>query len=267
MEIIRLEKVTKSYGGKVVLNQIEKSFHKGESIALMGHNGCGKSTLLKIIANLTAPTSGKVRHTENLLFHYIPEKFPPVPLSARAYLMHMGSLSGLERKETEKRIDTLGSDFFLSELLDTQMRALSKGSLQKVGVMQALIRKPDVLLLDEPLSGQDVDSQKVFIEKVNEMRSMGVTVFMSCHEKYLVNAISEKVYTIREGKLEAYQPPDKKIYSVILENCAGQEPDSNMTRYGRFYRIKAEEEMCDRILPELLSQGWKIRGMENESDK
>ena len=92
----------------------------------------------------------------------------------------------------EEGIKRLGEDFFLSEMLDLSMQSLSKGTLQKISVMQALLAKPDVLLLDEPLSGQDRESQKVFVQKINMLRNAGTTIFMSCHEKKLVKAISEQ---------------------------------------------------------------------------
>lgn len=202
MQIIRLENITKKYHNRPVLDQISQTFDQGNSVAFVGHNGCGKSTLLKCIAGLITPDAGKVVYDKPLLFHYIPEKFPSTVLTAREYLVRMGEISGIRREEVKQSIEVLGKDFFMEELLDTPMNVLSKGTLQKVGVMQALLRRPDVLLLDEPLSGQDEESQKVFIEKINRLRSDEVTVFMSCHEKGLVDAIAEDVYVIQKGSLE-----------------------------------------------------------------
>lgn len=93
----------------------------------MGYNGCGKSTLLKLLAKLVAATSGTVVYSRRLLFHYIPERFTPVSLTGRKYLIRMGALDGLKRSEVQDTIKTLGNDFFLTELLDTPMKFLSKG--------------------------------------------------------------------------------------------------------------------------------------------
>lgn len=201
VDLITLENVSKKYDGKTVLKDISQTFYQGQSVAFVGHNGCGKSTLLKIIAKLTAPTSGKVIYGDSLLFHYIPEKFPPTPLTAREYLMRMGAISGINKEEVRRSVETLGNDFFLEELLDTPMNNLSKGTLQKVGVIQALMKRPDILLLDEPLSGQDSESQKVFIEKIHQLQNENVTVFMSCHEEKFIDAIAHDVYTIKNGAL------------------------------------------------------------------
>lgn len=262
MEIITLENLSKKYDGKTVLNNISQTFCQGQSVAFVGHNGCGKSTLLKIISKLAAPTSGKVIHGKSLLFHYIPEKFPPVPLTAREFLMRMGTISGINKGKVKHDVEAFAKDFFMEELLDTQMNALSKGTLQKVGVIQALIKRPDILLLDEPLSGQDTESQKVFIEKINQMRNDNVTVFMSCHEKKLIDAIAADVYTIKEGMLKTYEPKTVRTYTVILDNDNKLSPMDGMVKYGRYFRWKAEEEICDKLLPELLAQGWRVRGME-----
>lgn len=266
MEIIRLENVTKRYGDKLVLDRIDKVFHRGQSVAFVGHNGCGKSTLLRIIAGLTVPSDGRAVHSRGLLFHYIPEKFPATPVTARQYLLKMGMLDGMRKDEAGKRAESLGDDFFLGGLLDVPMKSLSKGTLQKIGVIQALMTRPDILLLDEPVSGQDKESQKVLIEKTNELRSEDVTILMSCHEEHIVNAIAKDVYTIRGGRLEAYKPAGTKVCTVILENAGGMAPTEDMMEYGRYYRLKAEERECDRILPGLLSCGWRLRGMYNEED-
>lgn len=200
-ELITLEQISKTYHGVTILNRIDLSIRQGQSIALTGHNGSGKSTLLKTAAGLVRPDSGRVRYGRNLLFGYVPEHFPKMNLTAAQYLKSMGKISGLSGYEIEKRCRVLLADFFLTELADVPMKHLSKGSLQKVGAIQAFLKQPDILLLDEPLSGQDTDSQRVFIKKVNELRERGVTVLMSCHEQALIDALSGQSYRIESGKL------------------------------------------------------------------
>lgn len=266
MEIIKLQNVSKKYDGKLVLDKVDKIFEQGQSVAFVGNNGCGKSTMLKIISKLVAPTAGEVVYSRPLLFHYIPEKFSPLAITAREYLMHMGALDGLTQKVTEARIESLGEDFFISELLDTSMGSLSKGTLQKVVVLQALLKTPDVLLLDEPLSGQDVASQKVFINKINQLREQGVTVFMSCHERGLIDAIAEDVYTFKNGRLTEYKKKTEKKYILIVENADQLPLVEGMKKYGRNYSLKVNQSECDIILPELIQKGWKLRGLYNYED-
>lgn len=272
MEIITLTNLTKIYNSKTIIHSVSHTFHQGQSIAFMGHNGCGKSTLLKLVAGIVAPSSGEVVYNRPLLFHYVPEKFLPLPMTGRTYLTRMGELDGLKKGETVRRIEELGNDFFLSELLDISMKSLSKGTLQKISVIQAFLKKPDVLLLDEPLSGQDTASQKVFISKVNALCAQGVTVLMSCHEQRLVEAVSEQVYTIKDGHLILYQPKREKLYTLILEHSPlpSMPPYSikeGMTKYGNGYRLLVNEDNKDRILLELLQNGWTLKGMYDEEIK
>lgn len=266
MKQITLENITKKYNGNEVLSNVNETFITGQSIAFMGHNGCGKSTLLKIIAGLITPTSGKVLYHKPVLFHYVPEKFMPVSLTARAYLKRMGEIDGMKKEEIREKIERMSNDFFLSELLDISMKYLSKGTLQKIGVIQALMKTPDVLLLDEPLSGQDIASQKVFIQKVNRLRSQGVTVFMSCHEQSLVDAIAEKTYTIQNSILMEYQPQSKKEYTLILENVQNRDILEKMEKLGKYYKLLISENNTQRVILELLKDGWELRGMYDEKD-
>jgi ABC-type multidrug transport system ATPase subunit len=266
VEIIQLQNVTKKYNDKVVLSELNQTFQSGQSVAFVGHNGCGKSTLLKIIAKLVSTTKGTVSYTEPLVFHYVPEKFVPVGLTVRSYLMEMGAMCDMTKEESAKCIAANTHDFFMEEFLDVKMKSLSKGTLQKVGVIQAIMKKPDVLLLDEPLSGQDAESQKVFISKINQLSEQNVTIFMSCHEKRLVDAISENVYTIEHGKLKPFQSKTKRYYALILENEGGKDILNGMHKYGTYYKIIMEKENCDKELPLLLQQGWMLRGMYHEEN-
>lgn len=175
---IQLQQISKKYEEKYVLREITQSFAEGSATAFVGHNGCGKSTLLKVLSGMIRPTRGRVQYDRPLVFHYVPEKFPVTYLTAEQYLMHMGMIDGLPRNRLAGKIRQLAEDFYMLEHLRSRMSVLSKGTLQKVGVIQALLTMPDVLLLDEPLSGQDVDAQKVFVEKINELRSRDHFVYV-----------------------------------------------------------------------------------------
>ncbi len=196
-KIITFEKVTKSYHGKCVIDDISHVFFEGEAVAFAGHNGCGKSTLLKILAGLIRINKGKVIHHKNIRFSYVPEKFPAADITMLRYLRSVAEMEGVPLSQANKLIH----EFFLEEMVYTKMKDMSKGSLQKVGVIQALMAPHEVLLLDEPLSGQDTDSQEIFIGKIKELKKQGVTVFMSCHEKKLMDELADKVYMINKGKL------------------------------------------------------------------
>lgn len=196
-KLITLENVTKKYGGEIIIDSVSHTFYKGESIAFYGHNGCGKSTMLKLISGIIPISGGKLLYHEKLRFSYVPEKFAGMELEMIDYLRGVERMEGVEPAVTDRLIE----DFFLESMIHTRMDKLSKGSLQKVGVIQALMAPHQVILLDEPLSGQDADSQKVFLDKMNELRDQGITIFMACHEEKLIEALSDRVYTIERGRL------------------------------------------------------------------
>ena len=271
--MIIVDNIVKKYDKKVVLNNISLNIEQGESIAFTGHNGCGKSTLLKIIAGLVQPTAGMVKYEQSLLFHYVPEHFPKMHLTARQYLYSQGKMDGLENMKLEERIQSLSEDFFFNMMLDTPMKHLSKGSLQKVGVIQALLREPDVLLLDEPLSGQDVKSQQIFIEKINALREKGVVILMSCHEPYLIDAITDHMYCLDGGILTADNKKDlqrNQWYVLFFENGQHTQIPEQWKGQLQFVEggcnLRVPEDKCNTVIMEMLQSGWNLRGMWNENN-
>lgn len=295
--MIELKHIVKEYNQKVVLNDICLTIEQGQSVAFTGHNGCGKSTLLKVISGLVRPTKGTVFLEKGKLIHYVPEHFPQMNLTAKQYLFYMGKLEAPLHKEASHQIKAshhmgtlphmknlrgvelksyiheLAEEFFVSNMLDIPMKYLSKGSLQKIGVMQALLKEPDILLLDEPLSGQDVMSQQVFIQKIQELQKHNVTILMSCHEPYLVDAVADEVYQFNDGKifLANHRLADEvrwyRMFFVrtkeadIPENWKGR---LQFTEQGCI--LRAEESECDRAMAEMLEAGWNLRGMRMEKE-
>jgi len=272
-EIIELKNITQKYDNKIILKDINLSILNSQSIAFTGHNGAGKSTLLKIIAKVVEPTFGEVNYNEDLLFHYVPEHFPKMSITAREYLTYMGKMDDLKCEEIDNRLMSLGKDFFLAEMMDTPMKHLSKGSLQKIGIVQSLLRQPDVLILDEPLSGQDMDSQSVFIHKMNMLKKAGVVIIMSCHEPFLIDSISDIIYQIDEMKViqcsfKPYQKREFFLWFDKLGNAEIPEIYQNRVKYWNDkYQMKVEETESNAIIVNMIQQGWKLSGMEDADDE
>ena len=199
---MELKNIKKSYERNVIFEDVNISFEEGTVTCFTGHNGCGKSTLLKVVGGIIPKDSGEVISDRRLRFAYVPEKFPAVNMKGREYLKHMAEIDGIySSKEQDELIDRYAEEFFLTDMIDKQMKEMSKGTLQKIGVIQALISDPDVLLLDEPLSGQDADSQEVFIGKVRELKEKKKTILLSAHEKWLIDALSDRIYKIEKGRV------------------------------------------------------------------
>lgn len=174
--IIETENLSKKFGKKIILNNVNIQFKQGESVAILGNNGIGKSTFLRMICGLTSISSGRIIVNRNIKFNYIPENYSKLSLTVEEYMKSMGELDKISKELYSEKIKELYKEFYLEGMKDVPMKHLSKGTLQKVAVIQALITKPDVLLLDEPLSGQDINSQRNFTRIVKKLISEGVTV-------------------------------------------------------------------------------------------
>lgn len=194
--ILQTDKLAKQFGNQVLFSNTNLLIGKGKTVGLVGANGTGKSTLLKIIAGFMPPTSGKVIYDKKLRMNYIPDRFPKLNISMEELLPNIGIIDGLSQKECSEKLNLYYEKFQLTEMIRTPLKFLSKGSLQKVSVIQALLGKSDILLLDEPLSGQDMESQLLFIEEIKQCKREGMTILLACHEPYLIGQLADEVYRI-----------------------------------------------------------------------
>ncbi|MCR3761564.1 ATP-binding cassette domain-containing protein [Clostridium felsineum] len=273
--LIEIKNMTKSFGNKTILKNVNMTINKGDSIAIIGHNGSGKSTFLKIICKLSSINEGEIKYYKKIKFNYVPERFPKMPITPRQYILKTGLIEGITKNEIEDRCSELFRKFFMEKMIDTPIKYLSKGSIQKVSVIQALITKPDILLLDEPLSGQDVDSEKVFIKLIDGLIKEGITVVMSCHDSILINSLSNLVYEVKERNIEKvdYLKASCREYDILVFNGS-----SNIKE--RYKDIKKQVEKIDvdenkiklvvdksrsnDILKTMLNYGYELRRMYSE---
>ena len=257
-KIITLENVTRKFKGKCVIDSVSHDFYKGDSIAFYGHNGCGKSTMLKLISGLIPLSGGDIHYHKNLSFSYVPEKFVGMEIEMIEYLEGIARVEGVDHQVVESLI----KDFFLDSMIHTRMDKLSKGSLQKVGVIQAIMAPKDVIILDEPLSGQDADSQAVFISKIKELRKQGITIFMSCHEKRLIDELSDKVFTIVNGKLVQTEYSNDIAYKVYARINHDLSMWKEMRTIGNRNEMTVKEPVLKETVMRLYEDGWEIVGIE-----
>ncbi|MBD5544598.1 MAG: ATP-binding cassette domain-containing protein [Lachnospiraceae bacterium] len=197
---MRLEakNIKKTYKGKDILKDISLSVAEGEIIALVGTNGCGKSTLLRILAGITMPSAGKVITNPDCRFSFIPDRYEKSAFTIPGFMEHMQRILHID---AGKQLETYYKNFHLEDMLDTPMKQLSKGTLQKAAMIQALLGEKDVLFMDEPLSGQDIKSQQCFVKEIRSQKEQGLSVIMACHEPFLIKELADKVYQIKEGIL------------------------------------------------------------------
>jgi len=214
-EIVRLEGVTKEFPlgfgrRRRVLHGIGFSVRRGEIFGFVGPNGAGKTTTLKILLGLIHPTSGSAR----VLGHDVRETefrrhigfLPENPtfydyLSGGEFLDFYGRLSGLERSERRRRVEMVLEWVGLTHARELRLRAYSKGMLQRLGIAQALIGDPQVVFLDEPMSGLDPIGRKEVRDLILRLRAEGKTVFMNTHILPDVELLCDRVAILVEGRL------------------------------------------------------------------
>ena len=192
--VLELQGIEKRYGHRMILDKISLRILAGECVTLTGENGCGKSTLLRIAAGLTRPTRGGAAIHCPGSVQYVPDQFPPIALTGRQFLRSMARVDCDIDEELIRR-------FHMDAYLGNAISSYSKGMRSKIGVLQALLARPKLLLMDEPVAGQDADSREVFIHAVKALMKSGCAVFMACHEQDLANALSTGIYHIRGGQL------------------------------------------------------------------
>ena len=214
--MVEIQHLTKTYGTQNAVDNISFSAGKGEIVGFLGPNGAGKSTTMKIATGYLPPTAGTVRVagydvlTDSLAVRrhvgYLPEHNPLyLDMYVHEYLEFIGSVHGLRGSNLRNRVAELVGRVGLSREQNKQIGALSKGYRQRVGLAQALIHDPDVLILDEPTTGLDPNQ---ILEIRQLIREVGEdkTVIFSTHILPEVTALCSRVLIISRGKLVADSP-------------------------------------------------------------
>ncbi|OXM13580.1 ATP-binding cassette domain-containing protein [Paenibacillus herberti] len=147
--LLLLRDVGKRYGDRDILSSVSLRLQEGEIVFIRGGNGSGKSTLLKLAAGLVPLDSGTRSIQPSKMISYTPDRLPKLKMTSDEYLTHMGRISGMNKQPLQDRIKELHEWFDLPYRSKTHLSHYSKGMLQKTNLMQAILRQPDLLLLDE----------------------------------------------------------------------------------------------------------------------
>jgi len=213
-KILSLKGLTKWYGEKLVLDDIDLDVYEGQIIGYIGPNGAGKSTTVKIMLGLEASYSGEVEiFGQNIKesgvsykkrIGYVPEAADLYDnLTAREYLTFTGELYGLTADSADYKARILMGVFNLEDVYDSRISSYSKGMKQKVLLISSLLHDPDILFLDEPINGLDANSVMVFKEILAQLASQGKTIFYSSHIMEVVQKISSRILLLNDGKIVA----------------------------------------------------------------
>ena len=287
--MIEVENLTKHYGQHVALDGITFSVEHGEVVGFLGPNGAGKSTTMRILTTFLAATSGSVYIGGDCVFEqpnrvrrrigYMPENNPlPIDLRVRDYLDFRAQLKHLSKDMATKRIDEVVDQCGISNVANRYIGQLSRGYRQRVGMADALLANPELIILDEPTSGLDpnqVRSVRSLIRKLSGKH----TVLISSHILSEIEMTCDRVVILHEGKLlasgEMKQLISKSNLAVVAEICAPLndiknwaseialekseliEQKNGYVRY-RFSAIK-NNDIREQIFTIVNERGWELR--------
>src|SRR5574344_563183 len=209
---ISIKSLTKIYGEQKALDNVSLEIGKGEIVGLLGPNGAGKSTMMKIITCFIPPTEGSVKVCDYDIFDspmevrkrigYLPEQNPLyLDMYVREFLYFIANIHRLG-KEKRERVEYMIELTGLTKEVNKKIGTLSKGYRQRVGIAQAMIHSPEVLILDEPTTGLD-PNQLVEIRELIKNVGKDKTVLLSTHIMQEVEAVCGRVVIINNGKLVA----------------------------------------------------------------
>ena len=255
MKVIEVSGLTKRYGKNTAVDHLSFQVKKGQIYGFLGPNGAGKTTTMNMLTGYLAPTEGQIRIDGHDISEepvearrrigYLPE-IPPLYLDMTPleYLRFAAELKGVAKEKRESEVERVMEKTQIQDMQERLIRHLSKGYRQRVGLAQALLGDPEVLILDEPMVGLD---PKQIIEIRELIRSLGKkhTVILSSHILSEITSICDHVMIISHGKLAASDTP---------ENLSHYMKNSDVCEL----KIRGSREACDQAR-ELLK---RVKGME-----
>jgi len=259
--MIRVQDLTKRYVGRTAVDHISFEVEKGEIVGFLGQNGAGKTTTIRILTGYLPPSSGFASIAGHDVFRdslearrrigYMPENVPLyTEMRVREYLGFRAALKGLRGREVRRAVEDVMNLCGLTEMRKKMIGALSKGFRQRVGLADALVHSPELLILDEPTNGLDPNQ----IRRVRELiKRLGLkhTIFLSTHILSEVEVTCDRVIILDRGKIKACDTPRNLVESLRTAGTLRLE-------------IKADARIASEKLKKVPSVRKVIRDTESE---
>ena len=217
MELLKVDRLTKSFGARQAVRGVSFSLDRGQATAFLGPNGAGKSTTLRMIAGFLEPDQGDAviaghsilsrRTAAQMSLGYLAEGAPLyLDLSVRAFLRFLARTHGLSAAKAKAAIDRVASDARIEDVLNRPIETLSKGYRRRVALAGAIVHDPPVLILDEPTDGLD-PNQKIAMRALIARMSADKAILISTHQLDEVEAMCARVIVIDRGEIVADATP------------------------------------------------------------
>ncbi|MEW6013666.1 MAG: ABC transporter ATP-binding protein [Elusimicrobiota bacterium] len=246
-DIIEVKNLTKYFGDKKVLNNINFKIGKGEVLAYLGHNGAGKTTTLRIILGLIPATDGDVFLNGGKI-DYNSDKFDEIrknfgvmldypafynELTAYENLKIFAGLYYMDKNIFDKNVKELSAKLEISEALNTKLKTFSKGMRQKISFIRAIQHNPQIVFMDEPMSGLDPVARVKMREIILDLKQKGTSFFITSHDLEEMDKISDHIIILEKGNILL----SSKLKEIKFDDV--------------WYEVKIEGSMKDKILTDL----------------
>lgn len=269
---LSLDRLTKHYGNKIAVDKVSAVLKPGV-YGLLGANGSGKTTLMRMLCAILEPTAGEVfwdgkdiislgEKYRNIL-GYLPQNFGYYPnYTAMEFLMYVSALKGIPRKMARKRSEELLEEVGLSSVADKKLKTFSGGMKQRVGIAQALLNHPEVLILDEPTAGLDPKERVRFRNLLSDYASERI-VILSTHIVSDIEAIADEVLLMKKGRFvlqgavpELVKKVDGKVWELAVSPAEAKSWQEKVTVANLRHeggqvilRIVSDEKPCGAAVP------------------
>ena len=260
MELI-LEGLTKQYSKTVAVDHVDLKLNKGV-IGLLGANGSGKTTIMKMICGILSPTTGHVYYDNQEILKnydsyvtnlgYMPQQLGFYPsFTVQEFLEYMSVVKGLKKEFYKKKIDELLVRLNLEDKRKAKIKSLSGGMLRRLGIAQALLNEPKILILDEPTAGLDPKERIVLRNMISRIGEEAI-VLLSTHIVSDVESIADQIILMKKGKVLYYDEPDKLLLEmenkVFEASCNRKQAEEYMMNHIVVNVKKHQDEYVLRIV-------------------
>jgi len=263
--LVSLKNVSKMYADKLIFCNVSMSVKTAKPIVIMGKNGCGKSTLLKIIAGVLRHTEGEISRMPKIKISYMPDRFPKLPFKVWGYLRHMGRIQGISDMDIKNYVDMQFEYLSIPKnIMEQKIHKCSKGTIQKINIMQAFMSKPDLLVVDEPFSGLDEGSIDRLIELLAETAQNETAIILSCHEKVLAQRVTDNLFVFDGQKLikSSFALDCMRIKFIAKTNEAKfdylAEKTISIIKTDKMHEVLVEKDNMKEVLFLLLENGHEV---------
>lgn len=259
MNVIHTKELVKVYNRWTkhyikALDGVTIEVEEGKIFALLGPNGAGKSTLIKILLKLVKPTSGTIyifntsANSSNLktTIGYLPELFKvPKYFTPFALLKYLGELSNLSGKSLTMKIEEVLDTVNLTESISKKVGSFSKGMIQRLGIAQAILHNPRLLILDEPTEGLDPSGRKIVRDLLVKLRNEGKSIFINSHLLSEVELIADHIAILNKGKVVTQGSladllPNNQKFEIHLSTKPAIEDDWNISQSDIGWKITVQ---------------------------